>query len=46
MREQMEAFLFSEEGRMPEGWTPEEQAGGGAKGSPARSKGAPAAARK
>ncbi len=38
LREQMEQFLFSDEGRMPEGWTPESQ---GAKG-----KGAPVGAKK
>ena len=38
LREQMEQFLFSDEGRMPEGWAPEGQ---GAKG-----KGAPAGAKK
>ena len=37
LREQMEEFLFSEEGRMPEGWTPEDA-------SPA--KGAPVGAKK
>jgi Fe-S cluster biosynthesis and repair protein YggX len=38
LREQMEAFLFSEEARMPEGWTPEDQPGTGAKGRPAGAK--------
>lgn len=36
LREQMETFLFSDEGRMPENWTPEGQAG--AKGAPAPAK--------
>ncbi len=36
LREQMEEFLFSEEGRMPEGWTPEESAP--AKGAPVGAK--------
>ena len=36
LREQMEEFLFSEEGRMPEGWTPEEAAP--AKGAPVGAK--------
>ena len=35
LREQMEAFLFSDEGRMPEGWSPEAT---GAKGVPAPEK--------
>jgi len=40
LREQMEEFLFSEEGRMPEGWAPEAPAKGGAraKGGAARRK--------
>jgi Fe-S cluster biosynthesis and repair protein YggX len=37
LRQQMEEFLFSESGRMPEGWTPEAQ-GAGAKGAPAPAK--------
>jgi Fe-S cluster biosynthesis and repair protein YggX len=40
--EQLELFLFSDEGAMPEGWTPEDQGGG--KGAP--TKGAPAPQRK
>ena len=36
LREQMEAFLFSDEARMPEDWTPESAAG--AKGAPAPAK--------
>jgi Fe-S cluster biosynthesis and repair protein YggX len=40
LREQMEEFLFSDEARLPEGWTPEGQGGakGGAKGAPAPAK--------
>jgi hypothetical protein len=36
----MEEFLFSDEARLPEGWTPEGQGGakGGAKGAPAPAK--------
>jgi Fe-S cluster biosynthesis and repair protein YggX len=36
LREQMEHFLFSDEARVPEGWTPE--AAGSAKGAPAPAK--------
>ncbi len=36
LREQREAFLFGDEGQMPEGWSPEQQ--GGAKGAPAPAK--------
>lgn len=36
LREQMETFLFSDEARMPEDWTPEGQ--GGAKGAPVAAK--------
>jgi hypothetical protein len=44
LREQMEEFLFSDEARLPEGWTPEAPEGqGGAKGG---AKGAPAPAKK
>ena len=39
LREQMEAFFFSEEGRMPEGWSPEGSTGGApAKGAAPRKK--------
>lgn len=38
LQEQAEVFLFSEEGRMPEGWTPEGQAGAKGKGAPAPAK--------
>lgn len=38
LREQMEEFLFSEEGRMPEGWTPETEGAASGKGAPAPAK--------
>lgn len=38
LREQMEQFLFSEDGRMPDGWTPDEMGGSAGKGGPAPAK--------
>ncbi|MFI5274266.1 MAG: oxidative damage protection protein [Ktedonobacterales bacterium] len=44
LRQQMEEFLFSDAGKMPEGWVPEGQGGSKGGGAPASKAGAGAGA--